>query len=88
MIRRLAIIGVGLIGGSLALALRRKGLVEEVVGAGRGRANLEQALRLNVIDRIADTPAEAARGADLVLAAIPVGALPELFASLAPVLGP
>lgn len=88
MIRRLAIIGVGLIGGSLALALRRKGLVEEVVGTGRGRPNLEQARRLGVIDRIADTPAEAVRDADLVLVATPVGAMPEVFAAIAPALGP
>lgn len=88
MIRRLAIIGVGLIGGSLALALRRKGLVEEVVGAGRGRDNLEQALHLGVIDRIAETPAEAARDADLILVATPVGAMPQVFSAIAPELAP
>ena len=50
-IGRLAVIGVGLIGGSLARALRTVGLVDEVVGCGRGRANLEQAVELGVIDR-------------------------------------
>ncbi|HRH80362.1 MAG TPA: prephenate dehydrogenase/arogenate dehydrogenase family protein [Thiobacillaceae bacterium] len=88
MIRRLAVIGVGLIGGSLALALRRKGMVKEVVGCGRGRANLEQAEHLGIIDRIADTPAEAVIGADMVFVAVPVGAMPALFAAIAPVLEP
>ncbi len=51
-IPRLAVIGVGLIGGSLALALKAAGAVGEVVGIGRGRANLEKALELGVVDRI------------------------------------
>ncbi|HEX5512963.1 MAG TPA: prephenate dehydrogenase/arogenate dehydrogenase family protein, partial [Gammaproteobacteria bacterium] len=50
-IRQLTVIGVGLIGGSLARALRRAGAVETIVGAGRGEANLARAQELGVIDR-------------------------------------
>lgn len=83
--RTLAILGVGLMGGSLALALKRKGLVQTVVGAGRGRDNLEQALNSGVIDVIADTPAGAARGADMIVLAVPVGAMPGLMEQIAAV---
>lgn len=86
MIRRLAIIGVGLIGGSLALALKRTGLVEQVVGAGRGQANLALALANGVIDACAETPEAAAAGADMVVLAVPVGGMPALMACLAPVM--
>lgn len=82
----LAIIGVGLIGGSLALALKRRGLVGTVIGAGRSRASLETALRLGVIDAIADDPARAAEQADIVVLAAPVNAIAGLFESILPVL--
>ncbi len=84
LIERLAIVGVGLIGGSLALALREAGLVRQVVGTGRRRASLERALTLGVIDEIAASPEEAVRGADLVLLAIPVGAMAALMQEIAP----
>lgn len=83
-IRRLAVIGVGLVGGSTALALRAAGVVGEVVGAGRGRANLERALELGIVDRVADSPAAAVAGADMVLVAVPVGAMGAVFAAIAP----
>ncbi|WP_373509169.1 NAD(P)-binding domain-containing protein, partial [Thiocapsa sp.] len=60
MIERLAIIGVGLIGGSLARALREAGAVGQVVGCGRGLANLERARELRVIDVLTRDPGEAA----------------------------
>src|SRR6267142_861051 len=66
---RLAVIGVGLIGGSFALALKQAGRVAHVVGAGRSRANLELARERRIIDSIAPDAAAAARGADLVLVA-------------------
>jgi prephenate dehydrogenase len=88
MIRRLAILGVGLIGGSLALALRRAGKVERIVGTGRGLANLTRALTTNVIDEIADTPAQAVAGADVVLLAVPVGSMARLMDEIAPHLSP
>jgi prephenate dehydrogenase len=83
MIKHLVVIGAGLIGGSFALALKRKGLVERVTGVGRGRANLEHALKLGVIDAIGESAAVAVKDADLVFAAIPVGAMPTLFQELA-----
>ncbi len=82
MIDHLVVIGAGLIGGSFALALKRKGLVKHVTGVGRGRANLELALKLGVIDSIGASVGEAVRSADVVLAAIPVGAMPALFREL------
>ncbi|QIK37951.1 prephenate dehydrogenase/arogenate dehydrogenase family protein [Caldichromatium japonicum] len=88
MIERLAVIGVGLIGGSLALALRAAGHVGEVIGCGRSRANLERALTLRVIDRIAEDPAAAARGADLVFVAVPLGAMRAVFQALRGQLAP
>lgn len=81
---RLAVIGVGLIGGSFALALREAGKVSRVVGAGRGRANLELARERRIIDEIAPDAAAAAREADLVLVAAPVAQFPQLFAAIAP----
>jgi len=83
MIKHLVVIGPGLIGGSFALALKRQGLVERVTGVGRGRANLEHALKLGIIDAIGESLPAAVKDADLVLAAIPVGAMPALFRELA-----
>ena len=71
-IRKLAVFGVGLIGGSFALALRRAGAVARVVGVGRSQANLARAVELGVIDAIATDAADALAGADLVLVAVPV----------------
>jgi len=81
-LRRLAIIGVGLIGGSLARALRQAGMVEEVVGCGRGRANLEKAVELGVIDRFSHEVGEAVAGADMIFVAVPLGAMRETFAAM------
>lgn len=83
-IPRLAIVGVGLIGGSLALALKAAGAVGEVVGIGRGLANLETALRLGVIDRFTTDPAAGVADADLVFLATPVLSLPAVAASVLP----
>lgn len=88
MINRLAVIGVGLIGGSTALALRAAGAVTEVVGAGRSRVNMERAKALGIVDRIADSAADAVAGADAVLVAVPVGAMRAVFAEIAPWLAP
>jgi prephenate dehydrogenase len=82
--RRLAVFGVGLIGGSFALALKRAECVERVVGVGRGRANLERALELGVIDEIASAAPAALAGADLVLVAVPVQQTARVFAAIAP----
>jgi len=82
MITRLTIIGVGLIGGSLARALRAAGAVEQVVGCGRSVANLERALELGVIDRYAQDPAQAVQDADLVFIAVPLGAVRDILAAI------
>jgi prephenate dehydrogenase len=71
-IDKLVVVGVGLIGGSVAAALKRAGQVRHVVGVGRGQANLQRALDLKVIDEAVSDIAEAVRGADLVLVAVPV----------------
>jgi prephenate dehydrogenase len=81
-IDRLAIIGVGLIGGSLARALRAAGLVGEIVGCGRGRANLEEAVELGVIDRYTHDVADAVAEADMVFLAVPLGAMRDAFAAM------
>lgn len=87
-LRRLAIFGVGLIGGSFAAALKHAGAVAHVVGVGRGRANLERALELGVIDEIASDARTALLGADFVLVAIPVQQTGTLLAQIAPHLEP
>ena len=83
---RMAVIGVGLIGGSLALALRRRGLVGEIVGVGRGAANLAVARRRGIVDRVTTDPAEGVRDADLVVLATPVSVLAEIGKAVAPAL--
>ncbi len=82
LIKRLAIIGVGLIGGSLARALRAAGEVGEVVGCGRGKENLEQAVQLGVIDSYTHDVGEAVQGADVVFLAVPLGAMRDTFAAI------
>ena len=70
--KRLAVIGVGLVGGSLALALRRAGVAASVAGFDRDAQALERAAALGVIDAAAASASDAARGADLVVVAVPV----------------
>lgn len=84
VINKLVIIGVGLIGGSFALALRKAGLVGHIVGVGRSRENLQRACELGVIDEAASDLALALQGADLVLLAIPVGQTGKIMAQISP----
>jgi len=86
-LRKIVVFGVGLIGGSFALALRRAEAVGEVVGFGRSTATLEQAKQLGIIDRIGTDVAAEVRDADIVLLATPVGQMAELMARIAPHLG-
>ena len=86
MIRRLCIIGVGLIGGSLARALRRAGLVGEIVGSGRRSEHLQQAVDLGVIDRFDTDAAKAVQGADMVVVCVPLGAMEQVFTTILPAL--
>ncbi|XZG69385.1 prephenate dehydrogenase [Chitinibacteraceae bacterium HSL-7] len=87
-INKLVLIGVGLIGGSFALALKRAGMVGRVVGVGRSAGNLARALDLNVIDEASHDAADAVRDADFVLLATPVGQMGAVLAQIAPVLAP
>jgi len=88
MLDKLVIIGVGLIGGSLARALRDAGAVEHIVGVGRSQANLDVALKLGVIDAKVDDVAQAVEGADVVVIGATLGATGAIFEALRPVLGP
>lgn len=88
MIERLTIIGVGLIGGSLARALRARGYVGEVVGFGRSVANLNDAVRLGVIDGVETSAAAAARGADMVVVAVPIGSTRPVLEQIRDTLSP
>jgi prephenate dehydrogenase len=84
--QRLALIGCGLMGGSFALAARQSGLVESIVGFSASEKTRQRARELRVIDQACTSVAEAVRGADLVLLAVPVGAMRESFAAMAPAL--
>jgi prephenate dehydrogenase len=83
MIKRLCIIGVGLIGGSLARALKRADYCAEVVGCGRDQAHLQRALELGVIDRCERDPARAVDGADVIVLAVPLGAMEDIMRAVA-----
>ena len=82
MINKLAIIGVGLIGASLSLALREAGKVGQVVGYGRNRANLDKGVELGVLDSYGDSIAATVVDADVVVAAVPLGAMQSVFAEV------
>ena len=84
---KVVVFGVGLIGGSFALALKAAGQVDEIVGFGRSLATLTQALNLGIIDRVGANPGQKVGDADLVLLATPVGQMPEIMARIAPYLG-
>jgi prephenate dehydrogenase len=85
---KVVVFGVGLIGGSFALALKAAGQVEEVVGFGRSLASLTLALDLGIIDRVGANAGQEVADADLVLIATPVAQMPEIMARIAPYLGP
>jgi prephenate dehydrogenase len=84
---RVAVIGVGLIGGSFALALKKANACASVVGAGRNAENLRVARDRGVLDSIASDAGAAAHGSDLVLVAVPVGQMRAVFEAIGPVLG-
>jgi prephenate dehydrogenase len=80
--QRLALIGCGLMGGSFALALRQAGLVQHITGFSASEKTRQRALELKVIDQACASLAEAVQGADIVLLAVPVGAMHTSFAAL------
>ncbi|WP_211443557.1 prephenate dehydrogenase [Collimonas humicola] len=82
--KKIAIFGVGLIGGSFALALKKAGAAERIVGVGRHLTTLQRARELGIIDQIANGVADAAADADLILIAAPVAQTGAILASIAP----
>ena len=88
MFERVALIGIGLIGSSISLAARRKGLAKEIVGSARTKATVDTALNLGLISKGYDNAAEAVAGADLVILSVPVGACGPITAEIAPFLKP
>ena len=87
MIERLCVIGVGLIGGSLARALREAKFVKEITGASRNPEHLQKALELGVIDRYDTDLSGAVEGADMVFVSVPLGAMGTVFKSIKDTLG-
>ncbi|QIE45486.1 prephenate/arogenate dehydrogenase family protein [Pseudohalocynthiibacter aestuariivivens] len=83
---RVALIGLGLIAGSMSLAMKRAGLAGEIVGYARSAETREVARDIGLCDRIEDTAADAVRGADLVVLCVPVGAMNAVAAEIGPAL--
>jgi prephenate dehydrogenase len=88
MFEQLGLIGCGLMGGSFALALKRAGLVQRVVGYSPSTSTLQKALQLGVIATTAASVEQAASGADLVLVAVPVSATEATLQRIAPAVTP
>ncbi len=86
--RRLALIGIGLIGSSIARVARRDGLAGEIVCAAKSEASRDAALKLGLVGAAYADPAAAVAGADLVILCTPVGAYAEIAAAIAPHLAP
>jgi len=80
---RIALIGFGLIGGSIARAAREQGLAKEIVTTARSAKTRARITELGIVDRVFETNAEAASGADLVILCIPVGACGAVAAEIA-----
>src|SRR5882762_9336824 len=87
-IEKLVIVGVGLIGGSFALALKEAGAAGRVIGVGRSAGNIRRALDLKIIDVAGSLDKATFGDADLVLLAVPVGQMQTVMRSIAPLVGP
>ncbi|TAK47702.1 MAG: prephenate/arogenate dehydrogenase family protein [Xanthobacteraceae bacterium] len=86
--QRLALIGTGLIGSSIARAARAQGLAAEIVATARSAATRARVAELGIADHVVETAAEAVRDADLVIACVPVGACGEIAREIGPHLAP
>ncbi len=86
MFEQAALIGLGLIGSSLSHAIRRAGLARRITGAAKSDATIETARRLGLCDAVYADPADAARGADLIILCTPVGSFGPIAKAIAPVL--
>lgn len=82
--KRVALIGLGLIAGSMAHAMRRAGLAGEITGYARSSETRKVAAEIGLVDRVCDSAAEAVKGADLVVLCVPVGAMGAVAAEIAP----
>jgi prephenate dehydrogenase len=87
-IAKLVVVGVGLIGGSFALALKEAGAVGRVIGIGRGGRNIRRALDLKIIDAAGSLDQATFTDAGLVLVAVPVGQMQGVMRAIAPLIGP
>jgi len=88
MINKVCVIGVGLIGGSLALALKNAGFCQHIVGGGRNQQRLEKAQQLGIIDSYSTSLADAVKDADIVFVAVPMGTMLTVFEQIADYLKP
>lgn len=88
MFHRVAIVGLGLIGGSLGLALRQARITEQITGFDLGRGVCEQARKVGAIDQVHTSLADAVRGAELIVLATPVGAMRALLQQMATLASP
>ncbi|MCI5095475.1 MAG: prephenate/arogenate dehydrogenase family protein [Rhodobacteraceae bacterium] len=86
--QRVALIGLGLIASSMFWAMKRGGLAAEVTGFARSAETRDTARRIGLCDRVCDSAAEAAEGADLVVLCVPVGAMGKVMQEIGPVLKP
>ncbi len=88
MIEKLCIIGVGLIGGSLARALKEKGYCKQIVGSSRSAEHLQKAVELGVIDSYSTDMQEAVKDADVIMVCVPLGAMEIVFSKIKDVITP
>lgn len=87
-VQRLSILGVGLLGGSIGLAMRSVSSTCKIIGYGHRRETLDRALAVGAVDEVTQDPAAAVAGADLVVLCTPVGLFAEILTRIAPSLGP
>ncbi len=85
-IKTLCVIGTGLIGGSLCLALKKKNYCEHIIGAGRRQQTLQRAQQLGIIDSYSSSISEAVANADMVVVSVPLGAMQAVFEQIKPAL--
>jgi cyclohexadieny/prephenate dehydrogenase len=85
---KIALIGLGLIAGSMSLATRRAGLANEIVGTARSAETRKIAAEINLVDRVVETAVDAVQDADLVVLCVPIGAMAAVMADIAPHLKP
>ena len=86
MLNKITIIGVGLIGGSLAKAIKENQLANKVCGYGRDQSRLEKAKNTNIIDELSTNIDEAVKGADIVVIATPVGTFKQILEAIEPLI--